>query len=561
MTYFFRKKLKNKYYLFKGENKFENGKSIRKSSKYIGSFEELCDYFQQAEVFVQYQNHSEFGLSKAIYDLIKQIGLIQILANNLKKRTKDDFLAIRIALMVINRVIQPCAKYSIEKWYQKSDLSYTLDMPQEELTSQKIYRSMDLLNRHSNEIEIALCKVISAQENISFKTLYLDFTNQETFSRNHESKILKNGLNKRGRKELYQINLSLCCDAESGIPFFHKVYPGNWNDKQFIKPYVSELRKKLKLAGNIGRNLLVIDRGINGQENFNLLYDNGFDYVGGILEQFFPKYFEINKSSLRNSYSKKRKKKKSLNIAYTFMDEEIYGRPHRIVVCFNPENCQDKSEEVNRNILRHKYFCEDELNKFKTEIAENTFQSKWNSINKIQDYLSKKSKKWHKFMSIEINLYRFELNWNIKIDEEKVKEHLVNAGKFVLFTNRMDLDPREILRLYYEKDKIEKNFQFLKANAYTNRKIVLGPMLHSKDKRIESHVYTCIMALQLYQILRNRLANTNIDMSTQEVLDELADISCYYTKIAGKEEAIRHINNLTDLQKNLLKSLNIQILK
>ena len=269
----------------------------------------------------------------------------------------------------------------------------------------------------------------------------------------------------------------------------------------------------------------------------------------------------MNKSSLRSSYSKKRKNKNSLNVTYTSIDENIYGRPHRIVVCFNPENCQDQSEKVIRNIQRQKYFCENELEKFKEEIAENTFQSRWNSVKKIQDYLGKKAKKWYKFFDLEINLYRFELTWKIKINEEKVKEHLANAGKFVIFTNRIDLDPRDILKLYHEKDKIEKNFQFLKANAYTNRQIVLGPMLHSKDKRIESHVYTCIMALQLYQILRSRLANTAIDISTQEVLDELADISCYYTKIAGKEEAIRHINDLTDLQKNLLRSLNVQILK
>jgi transposase len=561
MVYFFRKKLKNKYYLFKGENKFVNGQSIRTKSKYIGSFEELSDYFQNAEAVVQYQTHSEFGLSRAIYDLVKQLGLIQILTNHLKKRTKDDQLPMRVALMVINRIIQPCAKYSIENWYSKSDLSYTLDLPCEELASQKIYRSMDLLDRHSEEIEIALCKVISAQENVSFKTLYLDFTNQETFSRNHESIILKNGLNKRGRKDLYQVNISLCCDVESGIPFFHKVYPGNWNDKQFIKSYVSELRNKLRCTGYIGRNLLVIDRGINGQDNFNLLNNHDFDYVGGLLEQFFPDYFAMNKSSLRNTYSKKRKNKENLTVTYTSVEEEIYGRPHRVVVCFNPENKQDKSEKVNREIQRHKSFCEAELEKFKEEIAERTFESRWNNIKKIQDYLTKKTKKWHKFIGIEIQLNRFQLSWKITINEDKIKEHLANAGKFVLFTNRMDLSPREIVNLYHEKDKIEKNFQFLKSNAYTSRKIILGPMLHSKDKRIESHVYTCIMALQLYQILRNRLSNTKIEMSTQEVLDELTQVSCYYTKIAGKEEAIRHINELTDLQKRVLKALNVQILK
>lgn len=559
MAYFFRKKLKGRYYLYQGENKLVNGVSKRIRSKYIGSFDELSDYFQNAEILVQYQTHSELGLSKTIFDFIKQLGMIQIFTKYLKKRIVDDFLSLRIALMIINRLTNPCAKYSIEKWYQKSDLSYTLDMPLEELSSQKIYRSMDILDRNREDIEISICKTISAQENISFKTLYLDFTNQETFSRNHESEFLKNGLNKRGKKGLYQANISLCCDVELGIPLFHEVYPGNWNDKQFIKYYIPKLRKMITKVGYVDRNLLVVDRGINGEDNFNLLLDTGFDYIGGLLEQFFPEYFGMNKSALKHSFTKKRNKKPSLNIMYTSLDKEIYGRPHRIVICFNPENCKDKSEEISQKIYAHKYFCENQLDLFKEEIAKNTFQSKWNDIKKIQEFFNKKSKKLHKFIDLNLKLYRFELTWDIKIDDTKVKEYLVNAGKYVLFTNRMDLTPRQILELYHEKDKIEKNFQFLKSNAYTNRHIVLGPMLHSKDERIKTHIYTCIMALQIYQIIRNRLKNSNIELSTQEVFDELSEISCYYTKIAGKNEAIRHVNDLTDVQKKILRLLNVQI--
>ena len=128
-----------------------------------------------------------------------------------------------------------------------------------------------------------------------------------------------------------------------------------------------------------------------------------------------------------------------------------------------------------------------------------------------------------------------------------------------MFTNKLDLKDKEILDLFFNKDKIEKNFQFLKANAYTNRFIVLGPMLHSKDERISSHVYTCIMALQLYQILRNRLKNFGLEISAQEALEELEEITCYYTKIAGKEEVIRHINPRTDLQKKILRALQLNI--
>jgi len=559
MAYFFRKKIKNKYYLFKGENVFENGRSVRKKSKYIGPFEELCEYFQQAEILIQDQQHFEYGLSRAVYDLAKQLGFIQIFNNHLKKRIKDQYLSKRILMMIINRIVSPCAKYSIQKWYSKSDLSNTLDISPDELSSQKIYRSMDILDNSSAVIEIALCKIISAQENISCRTLYLDFTNQETYCRNHDSDILKNGLNKRGHNNLLQINLSLCCDADSGIPFFHKIYPGNWNDKQFIKSYAIELRNKLDSIGYQGRNLLIVDRGINGKDNFNLLFDNKFDYIGGLTEQFFPDFFNIKKSVLRNSYSHKRQKKNSLEIAYTCQEAEIYDRKHKVVILYSGENHKDHIEKLTSQLMIYMQYCENKLSSFKNEIADKTFQSRWNNVEKIKNVLKKKNKKLYSLLILNIKSYRFNLTWDIKENNKKIKEQLANAGKYVLFTNKLNLTPRKILQLYLDKDKIEKNFQFLKANAYTNRKIVLGPMLHSKDKRIESHVYTCIIALQLYQIIRNRLSKTNINLTTQQVFDELEEIHCYYTKIAGKKEKTRHINSLTELQNKLLKSLNLEI--
>ncbi|MBU0472203.1 MAG: IS1634 family transposase [Nanoarchaeota archaeon] len=537
-----------------------NGRSVRIKSKYIGPYEELCEYFQQAEVLVQHQMHFEYGLSRALYDLTKQLGLTQIFGHNLKKRTNDPHLSQRVMLMVLNRLIWPCAKYSLQKWYYKSDLVNVLDIPPEELSSQKIYRTMDILDRNTSEVETALCKVISVHESITFKTLYLDFTNQESYSRNQESEILAYGHNKRGHDDLYQVNISLCCDAETGIPFFHRTYAGNLNDKQFIKIYAEGLRQRLSSVGYRGRSTLVIDRGINGKGNFDLLLNKGFDYVGGLIESEFPEYFNIRKSSLRKTYAHKRQTKESLNILYTSKEESIYGRRHKVIVFYNKENSADKTEYLEQSLKRYRGKCETQLEEFKTEISTNTFKSKWNNVEKIKKKLKEINKKLFSLLNFEIKSYRFDLTWEISHNEEAKKQVIDNFGKHVLFTNKVQMEDREILRLFFNKDKIEKNFQFLKANSYTNRLIVLGPMLHSKDKRIVSHVYTCIMALQLYQIIRNRIQQSNLELTTQQALEELEEITCYYTKIAGKKEVVRHINSLENFQKNLLKSMNLEIL-
>ena len=560
MTYFFKKKLKSKYYLFAGESRSDGkGNSIRVKSRYIGPYNELCEYFKQADVTILYQLHFEYGLSRTLFKLTEQLGMVQIFQHYVKKKTKDPYLAMRVLMMVINRLVWPCAKYSIQKWYSKSDLSNSTGMPMNELESQKIYRIMDKLDESSVEIETALCKVINAQENVSFETMYLDFTNQESYSRNHDSELLDHGHNKRGKDELYQINISLCCDAESGIPFFHKSYPGNYNDKQFIHEYAKELRGRLNAVGWKGRNLLIIDRGINGKDNFDLLLSHQFDYIGGLIEREFSKYFEIPKSRLCKRYTHKREAKPPLSIRYLSRTDEIYDRKHKVIIFYNQENYDEKVERLYANLSRYEALCTVKLSEFKQEIKEKTFQSYWNNIEKITKHLQEIGKILFPLLTFKIKSYRFELSWIIRRNDKAINQYIDKFGKHVLFTNKLNLKDRDVLDFFFNKDKIEKNFQFLKSNAYTNRFIVLGPMLHSKDERISSHVYTCIMALQLYQILRNRLKKAEIDLSTQEALEEIQEIVCYYTKIAGNDEAIRHINPLDDKQKKILRAMQINI--
>jgi transposase len=559
MAYYFRKKLKGQYYLFRGESAYERGTSVRKKSKYIAPYDELCEYFQQADVVVEHQQHFEYGLSRAVHELAKQLGLVHIFKHQIKKKGKDQYLAKRILIMAINRLVWPCAKYSIEKWFSKSDLCNVLDLPASELASHKIYRAMDKLDEFAAKVEEAVCKVIAVQENISFETLYLDFTNQETHSRNHDSDLLDYGHNKHGRDDLYQVNISLCCDATSGIPFFHKSYPGNFNDKQFIKIYAEELRKRLEGVGWRGKTLLIIDRGINGANNFALLRDYQFDYIGGLIEKEFPSYFGLPKSSMRKRYKHKRETKPPLQIHYTTKTDTIYGQKHLVLIFYNQENYEEKIQRLNNDLNRYQTLCERKLEEFKQDIAGKTFESKINNVEKIKKSVEKINKKLYPLLDFEVKSYRFELTWKIKRNQEAYNKHIGKFGIHVLFTNRLNLTPLQVLKLFFAKDKIEKNFQFLKANAYTNQRIVLGPMLHSKDERIESHVYTCIIALQLYQILRHRLKQKKFPLTTQQALEELEDITCYYTKIMGKKEVIRHINTPTDTQRKILKALQINV--
>jgi transposase len=558
MVYLFKKKLKGKYYLYLGENQRVNGVPTRISSKYLGPYEKFENYFTKKDTQIENVSHNKYGLCSALDQIFEQFLFSKIVKNKIKKRNKDPYIDKIIKLLVMNRLSDPCAKYSLAKWFKKIELSNSLNIPNSELQPNKIYRAMDQLEKYSGEIEEEICKIIKIQEDINLDMLYLDFSNQESYSTNKDSECLKHGLNKRNRHDLLQINLSLSCDTNSSIPFFHKVYPGNYNDKQFIKIYTDELRKKLDAIGNTNRNTLIIDRGINGLDNFKLLRENKFDYIGGLTEQFFDEFFSIPKFKLRRKYVHKRVDKKDLEINYADFTKEIYDDKHLIICAYSEENYEEKKEELDLKIKNYINKCENLLKEYREEIFENTFKSRKNNVENILNKLKKINKKLFSVIDFNLSSIRFNLTWEIKINQKEYLRLQDKFGKFILFTNKLDYKPKEIINLYFKKANIEKNYHYLKSNGYTNRYIQLGPMLHSKDDRIKSHTYICVLALQFYQIINHRLKKKGLNISPQEAIEELKNITRYRVKI--KDENLKEFTTkISENQKKICQALDIDL--
>ena len=560
--YYYTRDVSGKTYLYQGKNKKVDGVSKRIKDRYVGNYESLLDYFQckQKLFSIDQQTHYEYGLSHAVHEIAKQVMLERIFQNNISKRVKDKYLHRRILIMILNRIIHPVPKCHIANWYETSDFVNYMNIPLEELEEHKIYRSMDLLDRYCTDVQEDVARALLV-EKLSLETLYLDFTNQETYSKNKESKLLKHGYNKRKRYDLRQINISLNCDAASGIPFLHKIYPGNVNDPTFIKEYVPELRDHLNRLDWVSKSTLIIDRGMNGHDNFVMLRQNKFDYIGALIEDDFPQFFSISKSKLRKKHTRNRKMKTELIIKYSSQIAKIYGEDHLIITAYTDKQDDKRIDELDESLEVFRKKCTMKLKKYRKDIEENTIYSRINNVELIKKKLKKINRKLYALFDVEIKSYRFQLTWNINLNQEKYDEHVDNLRKFVLFTNRLDLEPKEVIDYYHEKDKIEKNFQILKSNAYNYKHIVLGPMFHKNDERLESHTFTCILALQLYQVIAYRLKKKQVDITTQQALAELKRITCYYTHLEDNPFPIRHINPLTQTQIEILEALEVDIFR
>ncbi len=101
-------------------------------------------------------------------------------------------------------------------------------------------------------------------------------------------------------------------------------------------------------------------------------------------------------------------------------------------------------------------------------------------------------------------------------------------GTLLLETTNKTLSPPEIVEQYKELQDIERCFRTLKSS------LDIRPMCHRTDRRVEAHIFMCVMALQLHRFMRNRLHASKIVKSPERVLDKLSFQRTVEAEVKGR---------------------------
>ncbi|TFH51677.1 MAG: IS1634 family transposase [Methanothrix sp.] len=102
----------------------------------------------------------------------------------------------------------------------------------------------------------------------------------------------------------------------------------------------------------------------------------------------------------------------------------------------------------------------------------------------------------------------------IELDEDSISRKRQKLGRFVLASNKIDLDAETILNNYKGQQKVEHGFRFLKDKSFHVAEIFL-----KKEERIESLSMIMVLTLLVYAFgewfLRKKLNETGMMVPNQ----------------------------------------------
>ncbi len=421
---------------------------------------------------IDVQNTFILGPLLIIDAIFKQLNLYELLTDLKQKHPKVQFDFVKIIFtLVISRFVEPCSKLKVFSHWQK--LFYP-DFLEEELHLQDIYRSLDILSKHKEDIEKTL--YTQGKSQLSFfnecDVILYDLTTLRFESTREDLDNLRRfGYSKEKRSDCTQVVFGLLVDTE-GMPLGFDVYPGNTFEGKTIPSVMEKLKEKFKIR----RFILVGDRGLFSNENLQSLKAKGDEFIVGLkLGLLKDRHSEIY--NLKN---------------FKFINEDlaIYE------TSYNNDRC---------------------IITWSRKRAERDKKVREDILSKIETQLSKKSISTRSFLS-NSNYKKYIVHPKSKskptLNKSAIEQSERTDGFFGIITNTDNLSSEEIITNYKQLWKVENSFRELKGTLKTR------PMFHWTDKRILGHLVVCFLSYLCEAYFSKKLHQRNVTLKDKAITDK-----------------------------------------
>ena len=291
-------------------------------------------------------------------------------------------------------------------------------------------------------------------------------------------------LRKRGVSKEHRVDpitaMGLFIDG-NGLPVSMSIFPGNTSDSLTLQPTM----KDVKESYDLGRIVVVADKGLNSSSNINTVVNNGDGFVFSQILKGTKGQRYIGK--MLDAYGWRFNEEQTYK--YKLFEEEYDGkdkdgkkvtRKRKVLIYWN---------KAEADMAKRKR--EEKLGKAAKSVKNNAY-----SIKKGVDEYTKDN---------IIDKETGELLENIakqrSIDIEKAESDALYDGYFCIITSELDYDERKIREVYGGLWRIEQSFRIMKSDLYAR------PVFVSKNEHIRAHFLICFLALLVIRIIQHRMGD------------------------------------------------------
>ncbi len=525
MAYIACRTVKGKNYYCKVESYREGGKVKQRVLEYYGTTDPRKNPDAKPIIKSSVCATYRFGDVALLHQAAEKIRFIEIVNRFVPKR-QGLSLGLELFLTAAHRLLdgKPSAS-NLSAWVRTTHLPMLLNFDSARITndtqeylSDKLYdeeKNVDHLLKICKEVYDNTLPLFGKEEN----TFFYDITS--TYFEGKCCPIARLGYSRDDAVDKLQINIGMVVNGSYGIPLMTKVFEGNVNDATTVYEMVYYAKFILKKE----KGLLVMDRGMDSEDNIRIMDTVGYDYVIG-LRSNHDFVEELKNSADASSNDWEVYDNKGQEIRLQKFTKNVFGKRRHVVLYYSPSMAALQLENRTRGI-------------------ENAVKSLKAVKNLSLDKAKKAVNGFQKYFVIE--QHGKNLSW--RVDAVEVNRALKRDGKFCMITN-LDVSAVEVYKLYFSKDKIEKGFRCMKQD------VSMHPTRKRLADRVRVDVFVCHLAYVLLRVAEH-LAQQKINGVFWDVLSsECREIRLIEYGSRSENKRFQAVAN-NDFQKNCVEKLGL----
>jgi len=478
---------------------------VRSICRFLDSDSELAACAQGELSFISSRRLGDVWLLDRLWE---RLGIGAKLKELLRDRRFSTDVERVLFALVANRATNPASKLAATDWARgEAAISGLADM-----TEDQAYRAMDFLLEAAEEIQREVFFQVANLLNLEVDLIFFD-TTSTYFETECEDDFRKYGHSKDHREDRPQVVVGLAVTRD-GIPVRCWSFAGNTADVTLIERIKDDLRD-----WQLGRVVMVVDRGFASEENLRYMQRAGGGYIAG------EKLRGGNPSAEEALARPGRFREVAENLKVKEIVVGEGARAKRYILCLNPQEAE--RDRVQR---------EETLRRLEAELS---------ALKQISGEPHRKAAcelRTHKSMG---RYLKQGADGRLSIDRAKVAREARLDGKFLLSTSDQTLSTEDVALGYKQLAEVERGFRDLKHT------LELRPIYHRKEERIRSHVTLCFLALLLI-----RVAETESKMTWREIKAELGRM--HLGEFSGPAGRVLQRTATTPAQQEIFRRLRIK---
>ena len=410
------------------------------------------------------------------------------------------------AVLVAARFCEPSSELHIaEDWYRRTALADLLQLGEEKVNKDRLYRALDHLLMHKPALEAHLSKRCGEMFAIDNEVLLYDVTSTYFEGLAEANPQAQRGYSRDHRPDCKQVCIALVVTFD-GFPLGYEVFAGNVHDARTLQTIVTTMEARHGMLGRVW----ISDRGMASAENLAWLRQTDRRYIIGAPKSELKKFAADLARPLGW-----RTVQEGVEVKLTRHPET----GETVILCRSADR-RIKERAIHERFSRRIDLALDRLS---ARIARSKKRLDPAVVNRQIGRILQRNQRAAARFTITLQPdgtpagCRLRIEYNAAFDDWAD----VSEGAYLLRSNIDDWSDQQLWKAYIQLTQAEAAFRIQK------NQLNVRPIWHQREDRVQAHILVCFLAFVLWKSLEMWQQRAGLGNSPRTILEELARIQSH----------------------------------